>query len=348
MAGGKDDPTKPRDAGWYDDPFSATGTGERYWDGKKWGTNERPLGRHSTGVTTEARVIPIKGRRRKGRAGKRRLTGPAAPGRNRQIAVFAGFIALVLAASYVLPRFTGGDDDPRARMEEFIEEQMQGSVDGPPPNSGAEAVPLGTPTNVPTGNGQFEVSLHQPNDETRPVAWDPCRPIHYVVNPQGAPADGVALLQEAIASVWVATGLKFVNDGTTTETPDKQRAAYLPDRYDPERWAPVLVAWSNEAAFPPLAGYVVGAGRPVPVTDPMTNELVFVSGSLMLDTEVTNADRATRKAIMLHELGHLIGLDHTADSSQLMFSEANEVAEYQDGDRRGLALLGTQACRPGV
>ena len=79
MAGGKDDPTQPSEPGWYEDPFSATGTGERYWDGKKWGTNERPLGRHSTGVTTEARVLPMKGHRRK----KRRVTGPAAPGRNR-------------------------------------------------------------------------------------------------------------------------------------------------------------------------------------------------------------------------------------------------------------------------
>jgi predicted Zn-dependent protease len=75
---------------------------------------------------------------------------------------------------------------------------------------------------------------------------------------------------------------------------------------------------------------------------------VLVSGSLVLDTETPNADRATRKAIMLHELGHLVGLDHTADQSQLMFSESNEVTDYQDGDRRGLALLNTRECAPGV
>src|SRR5437763_9479857 len=33
--------------GWYADPWSATGTGERYFDGKRWGTTERPLGRHT-------------------------------------------------------------------------------------------------------------------------------------------------------------------------------------------------------------------------------------------------------------------------------------------------------------
>jgi hypothetical protein len=344
MAGGKDDPTKPKDPGWYSDPFSATGNGERYWDGKKWGTNERPLGRHSTGVTTDARVIPIKGKKRKGR---RRLKGPASPGRNRQIAVFAGFIALVLAATYVLPRLTGGDDT-QAQVEEFLEEQRAQQFEGPPPNSGASTEPLGTPAPVPDGNGQYEVSLHQPNDPVRPVAWDPCRPIHYVVNARGAPAGGVAMVEEAFARLSVATGLKFVYDGPTDESPDKQREPYLPERYDAERWAPVLVAWSNKSAFPSLAGYVVGVGRPVPVTDPSTGDLVLVSGSLVLDTETPNADRATRKAIILHELGHLVGLDHTADQSQLMFSESNEVTDYQDGDRRGLALLNTRECAPGV
>ena len=76
----------------------------------------------------------MKGRKRKGRAGKRRLTGPAAPGRNRQIAVFAGFIALVLAATYVLPRFTGGDAptalSPQAVFQKpwFIGQVMAGPV----------------------------------------------------------------------------------------------------------------------------------------------------------------------------------------------------------------------------
>ena len=52
---------------------------------------------------------------------------------------------------------------------------------------------------------------------------------------------------------------------------------------------------------------------------------------------------------MLHEFGHLVGLDHTADKHEIMFSEADfNVRDYGIGDLRGLALLGTQPCDPGI
>ena len=55
------------------------------------------------------------------------------------------------------------------------------------------------------------------------------------------------------------------------------------------------------------------------------------------------------RAVMLHELGHLVGLDHTSDRHQIMFSESQyNVLDYGGGDLRGLALLGKQACYPNV
>ena len=41
---GDTDQYQPDAPGWYPDPWSATGGGERYFDGKRWGTNERPRG----------------------------------------------------------------------------------------------------------------------------------------------------------------------------------------------------------------------------------------------------------------------------------------------------------------
>ena len=159
-------------------------------------------------------------------------------------------------------------------------------------------------------------------------------------------------MEAAFASLSSATGLKFVNDGTTTEAPTKERRAYLPNRYSPKRWAPVLVAWSDEQSFPNLAGYLAGIGGPSTVYA-SSNTAVYVSGIMVLDRAQLSAeaepDRAAVRAVILHELGHLVGLDHTADRSQLMFSESQfNVRDYADGDRRGLAVMGTQACVPEV
>lgn len=55
------------------------------------------------------------------------------------------------------------------------------------------------------------------------------------------------------------------------------------------------------------------------------------------------------RATVLHELGHLVDLDHTPDRAEIMFSESQfDVRDDGPGDLRGLAQLGTQACFPDV
>src|SRR3954469_16423234 len=51
---------RPDVPGWYPDPWSATGTGERYWDGTRWLTTERPRGRGNSGT-----VVDLDQRRRR-------------------------------------------------------------------------------------------------------------------------------------------------------------------------------------------------------------------------------------------------------------------------------------------
>ncbi len=52
-------------------------------------------------------------------------------------------------------------------------------------------------------------------------------------------------------------------------------------------------------------------------------------------------------SILLHELGHLMGLAHVDDSAQLMFPEARrEVPDFAAGDLTGLAALGGGVCVP--
>ena len=50
----------------------------------------------------------------------------------------------------------------------------------------------------------------------KPVRWNPCEPIHYVVNIREAPPGSLQDVQEAISRVSVDTGVTFVFDGSTT------------------------------------------------------------------------------------------------------------------------------------
>jgi hypothetical protein len=90
---------------------------------------------------------------------------------------------------------------------------------GPPAGVDSAAHPLGTPPVVPDNGGYSLLATQSPGDQV--VAYDPCRPIRYVVRPDGAPAGGQQLLEQAIAEISAATGLQFLDDGPTTEAPGR-------------------------------------------------------------------------------------------------------------------------------
>ena len=221
--------------------------------------------------------------------------------------------------------------------------------DMPPPGVGSAAHPLGTPPPVPdVGDYRF---LQLQESGSRPVAYDPCRPIHYVVRPDGVPPGGQQLVEAAVAEIAAATGLRFVSDGTTTEAPRDDRRPYQPGRYG-ERWAPVLITWSHPAEQPQLAGEVAGLGGSVSlrVGD---NPSVYVTGQIALDapdlhlTLQQPGGDAVVRAVLLHELGHVLGLGHVDDPAQLMHASSTvHNSALSPGDRAGLARLGAGQCVP--
>ncbi|MEZ5349995.1 MAG: matrixin family metalloprotease [Microthrixaceae bacterium] len=58
--------------------------------------------------------------------------------------------------------------------------------------------------------------------------------------------------------------------------------------------------------------------------------------------------RQRSERVIQHELGHLVGLDHVADASQLMYTEGNpaQAGDWGTGDLVGLNVLGSQPCAP--
>src|SRR4029453_12793512 len=109
----------------------------------------------------------------------------------------------------------------------------------------------GFPLWPPAGGGPHGyVSLQA--DGVTPVAYDPCRPIHYVTRPAGAPDGGAEGVPSALERLSTVPGLQFVDDGISDEPPTIDRPIFQPDRYG-DRWAPVLIAWETEEQNPALA-----------------------------------------------------------------------------------------------
>jgi hypothetical protein len=224
--------------------------------------------------------------------------------------------------------------------------------DAPPPGYEESPSPLGVPPEVPTlpeGSAyRFSAKVAATG---RPVTWSPCRPIHYVVRPANEPARGAELLDEAIQATSGATGLRFVSDGKTDEGPSAERRSYQPDRYG-KRWAPVLIAWATPAEVPDFAGNVAGEAGPARLRTSAGDD-TYVSGTVYLDpAKFSRALAAHRpdeaRAVILHELGHVVGLAHVSDPAALMFADNIGQTKYSLGDQVGLAALGRGPCEPHV
>lgn len=228
----------------------------------------------------------------------------------------------------------------------------------PAPAPEVEPTPLGTPPPMPAAPGNYRFIALQ-TDSDQPVAYDPCRPIRYIVNNSDAPDGADQLLGDAIAEVGAATGLVFELVGTTDEWPNSGREIA---RDDAGAWPPVIIGWTNPETEPRLAGNVVGLGgstqltvtTSAPTGQTMDETALFVTGGVSLDGPQL-ADIIARSpngpaealAVVKHELAHLVGLDHVDHPGEIMHPEGSpDVTGFGPGDLRGLNHLGRGPCVP--
>lgn len=204
--------------------------------------------------------------------------------------------------------------------------------------------PLGRPPDVTAGVGSFRFSGHQPGHSDRPVAYDPCETIEIVVNDSRAPDGGVELFRSALDEVSAATGLVLEVTGRT----DDRIGSYGQSG----RLNFVLVDWTSPQDEPGLAGDVAGLAGSTAV-DAGAGGRRYVGGTVALDAPALaeilkhpDGD-AQVEAIIMHELGHLLGLDHVDDPDELMHDDNLGLTEFGPGDRVGLAKLGSGRCFPG-
>jgi hypothetical protein len=267
--------------------------------------------------------------------------------RRRGFAILSVLVAFVAAGALVWRAFpdlfgSSGTASASGAMADVLT-PLAHPDNSPSPQRAPGEGPLGTPP-ATTADGPYQFIAEGPDG--KPAAYDPCRPIQVVVNNRRAPADADILLDAALAEVTRRTGLQFVREGTTDEVPTEEREAFQPDRYG-DRWAPLLIAWSDRTEYPRLGEDAVGRGGSTHIV--RDGHAVFVSGQVTLDGPTLAADGqygggAEIQAVLMHELGHVVGLAHVDDPSQLMFEKNNGQLEFGDGDKAGLARLGAGAC----
>jgi hypothetical protein len=208
----------------------------------------------------------------------------------------------------------------------------------------AVVVPLGiAPATARSHDGPPYAFVFK-NADGSPVRWNPCQPIHYVVNHASAPAGVDDTIREAVEELHVATGISIVSDGSSSEEPVRDATARR-DRF-PDLYPPVLIAWERPGSDGiPLSGNL---GVTIPdygVLSP--GRYQWVSAEVVLNAAAIVQDGFGSPdswgPVLLHELGHVIGLAHVGSVHQIMNPGATFQRHYAWGDMEGLRLLGRSA-----
>ena len=174
---------------------------------------------------------------------------------------------------------------------------------------------------VPHASGPHKFLMT--DDFGNPARWDPCRTITWQW--RQATTEQFQAANTAFTQVSKGSGLHFA---PTTEEP------------------------AIRISITPLARGVLGYGsfwaHPLSEENGKSRNLKATEGTLSVSPHATRLDSVTLLNLLMHEIGHIVGLDHVDDRKQIMFKEVQHRTQWGPGDLAGLRQVGrTQGCLPG-
>lgn len=203
---------------------------------------------------------------------------------------------------------------------------------------------------APAGPGYAFLNL---NPSGTPVRWDPCVPIHYRTYLAGAPTYAAGDIETAVEQVSAATGISFVDGGAASSFPFASGpAAEAPA--GTRGPGPVVIAWADSSESSRLKPLPAGAGpdeygraEPVEMVDPGTGFGVYVTGTVVIQAAADKLPPGFGPgrvgAVLLHELGRLMGLGTVDNPAEIMNAKVatTKAGTYGPGDLSGLHRLGS-------
>lgn len=165
--------------------------------------------------------------------------------------------------------------------------------------------------------------------------FDPCRPIPYRINYAGAPSNARHLVTVALAKARAASGLTFVYAGSYSGVPfSGRRNNGLPAHG-------IGFAWATSRQVSGLASGAVGfGGGGWAVNDEQIASGVVINRTYHFRKGWTGPNSIG--GLLLHELGHALGLEHVKDRRQVMYplDVGAPSGNYNRGDISALQQIG--------
>lgn len=213
------------------------------------------------------------------------------------------------------------------------------------------------PYYAPRGNpAAFTYISGMHTERRKAFAFNPCKTLTYAVN-YGLVGDaGLALAQQAMQQMSWATGIKVRYVGPTTNVPHSNYKNPVPN----PKGVDLVIAWGSLAQVPEFqAQNKAGFGGPVKAVYARNAKGKRViqtrTAAVTIGAEYFNPNypggfdpsfdatrQATQGEILIHEIGHAMGLDHVPSNPEEIMNGATYL-RYPDGHFRGLYAQGDLA-----
>jgi hypothetical protein len=187
-----------------------------------------------------------------------------------------------------------------------------------------------------------------------PVRWNPCQPIEYELHLVDTPPGTTAAIADAIGLASDATGIVFRSRGSTSHGVRALIAhAYFANALR-SVYRPVVIDVVTHRQFRTFhePRRVLAFAHPQRGNGDLDHQ--YVAGYVVVDggARYAASGRWSLRLVLLHELGHLLGLGHVAAPDELMYSIESARHTFPDpisgwgtGDLEGLQRLGAdQGC----